>query len=109
MASVTARIPVRTCIGCRGRAAKTELVRITATSGDHGTTVATVDLRGAAQGRGAHLHPSTACFDLAVRRRAFGRALRVPDGIDVAPVRQWLASLDTDQAAPDRRDWSSSS
>jgi hypothetical protein len=33
-------------------------------------------------GRGAHLHPDPACFALAERRRAFGRALRltgVPD------------------------------
>jgi uncharacterized protein len=27
-------------------------------------------------GRGAHVHPTPACLDLALRRRAFGRALR---------------------------------
>lgn len=45
-------------------------------------------------GRGAHLHPTIACYDLAVRRRAFGRALRVTvPGLDSAPVALYLASL----------------
>ena len=47
-------------------------------------------------GRGAHLHPTAACYDLAVRRRAFGRALRVAvpgTGLDSAPVAAYLASL----------------
>uniref|UniRef100_UPI0025CEFC9B YlxR family protein n=1 Tax=uncultured Aeromicrobium sp. TaxID=337820 RepID=UPI0025CEFC9B len=35
------------------------------------------DLRGTLPGRGAYLHPSPECLDLAIRRRAFGRALRV--------------------------------
>jgi predicted RNA-binding protein YlxR (DUF448 family) len=42
-------------------------------------------------GRGAWLHPDPACLALAERRRAFGRALRVPGVIDAGPVREHLA------------------
>jgi hypothetical protein len=37
------------------------------------------------------VHPDPACVDLAQRRRAFGRALRVPGPVDPAPVREYLA------------------
>jgi len=37
-------------------------------------------------GRGGWLHPSTDCFEQAVRRKAFVRALRVGAGPDVGPV-----------------------
>jgi predicted RNA-binding protein YlxR (DUF448 family) len=42
-------------------------------------------------GRGAHLHPDPACLALAERRRAFGRALRVPGVIDTGPLAELLA------------------
>jgi len=73
--------PVRTCVGCRVRAAKSELLRVTAGSDTHGRQVVLPDPAATAQGRGAHLHPTTDCLDLAVRRKAFGRALRVPSGL----------------------------
>src|SRR3954452_3450146 len=71
--------PARTCIGCRGRAAKRELLRVVAGPVTHGqeTSWAVVpDPGGTAPGRGAHLHPTVACFELAERKRAFARALR---------------------------------
>ena len=34
------------------------------------------DPGGTAPGRGAHLHPTLECFELAERKRAFARALR---------------------------------
>ena len=34
------------------------------------------DPDGTAPGRGAHLHPTLECFELAERKRAFARALR---------------------------------
>ncbi len=37
-------------------------------------------------GRGAWLHPRPECFELAVRRKAFGRALRVQAPVDVEAV-----------------------
>jgi uncharacterized protein len=38
-------------------------------------------------GRGAHLHRDLACLELAERRRAFPRALRVAGPLDPAAVR----------------------
>jgi predicted RNA-binding protein YlxR (DUF448 family) len=43
-----------------------------------------------AAGRGASLHPTLACFEQAVRRRAFGRALRVTVALDTEPGRRHL-------------------
>ena len=66
---------VRTCVGCRQRAAKSELLRVVA--GDRGAGLEVVpDPAGRAPGRGAHLHPTSACLELALRRRAFPRALK---------------------------------
>ncbi len=79
--SHTARGSVRTCVGCRKRAAKFELLRVVA--GDRGAGLEVVpDPAGRAPGRGAHLHPTTDCLELALRRRAFPRALKteVPGG-----------------------------
>jgi predicted RNA-binding protein YlxR (DUF448 family) len=47
-----------------------------------------------APGRGAHLHPATECFDLAVRRKAFPRAFRVPGPLDVTGLREYVAQRD---------------
>ena len=81
--------PVRTCIGCRERAIRTELVRIVAIP--RGTTfVLEPDLVGSARGRGAHLHPTVECFESAVRRKTFGRALRLAAPYDVSAVRAYL-------------------
>jgi uncharacterized protein len=93
--------PVRTCIGCRERAAKSELLRVTAGSDADGRPAVVPDPTATRPGRGAHLHPTTACYDLAVRRRAFGRALRVAvPGRDSAPVAAYLASLDSNTDRP---------
>jgi len=71
--TLTPACPERTCIGCRQRAAKTELLRV-AVAGD----ACVPDHRGTLPGRGAYLHPALACLDLAVRRRAFSRAFKRP-------------------------------
>ena len=85
--------PVRTCIGCRERVAKSELLRVTAGSDTDGRPVVVPDPAATRPGRGAHLHPVSACYDLAVRRRAFGRALRVTTALDSAPVAAYLDAL----------------
>ena len=77
--------PIRTCVGCRERAAKQDLLRVVA----QGEGLVP-DPDGRAPGRGAYLHRSTACLDSALRRRAFPRALRVPGPLELAVVRQWL-------------------
>lgn len=85
--------PVRTCVGCRQRAAKRELLRVTAGTDATGEPVANPDPEGTAPGRGAHLHPTTGCYELAVRRKAIPRALRVPGGLSTAPVGEYIATL----------------
>ena len=63
--------PVRTCIGCRQKADKSALVRVIVSDGR-----VDLDETGSAPGRGAWLHPTPECGNEAVKRKAFGRALR---------------------------------
>ena len=84
--------PVRTCVGCRERAARSELLRVVAGSGPDGRPAAVPDPSGSAPGRGAHVHPATRCLDLAVRRKAFGRALRAGPALDPGPVAEHVRS-----------------
>ena len=57
---------------------KFELLRVVA--GDRGAGLEVVpDPSGRAPGRGAHLHPTTECLGLALRRRALPRALKTQD------------------------------
>ncbi|RST13056.1 DUF448 domain-containing protein [Streptomyces sp. WAC05374] len=86
----TRACPERTCVGCRERAAKRDLLRIVVIKGD-----CAPDPRGTLPGRGAYVHPALVCLDLAVRRRAFPRAFRVPGPLDTAGVRQYV-----EQSAP---------
>jgi predicted RNA-binding protein YlxR (DUF448 family) len=51
------------------------------------------DPRGRIPGRGAWLHPVPECVELAQRRRAFARALRVPGPIDPASVHEYVATI----------------
>lgn len=55
------------------------------------------DPRGTAPGRGAHLHPTIACLELAERRRAFRRALRYEGGKALAldQLRDYLTAAET--------------
>ena len=100
--------PVRTCVGCRERAAKSELLRVVAGTDSHGQPAVVPDPEGTAAGRGAHLHPTGACYDSAVRRRSFTRALRSGVGLAVTPLAEHLTSLTTVTGTTDQ-DWSSSS
>ncbi|MGW3247856.1 YlxR family protein [Streptomyces sp. NPDC001070] len=77
--------PERTCIGCRVRAAKRDLLRV-AVVGES----CLPDLRGTLPGRGAYVHPDTVCLDLAVRRRAFPRAFRAQGALDTADLRGYV-------------------
>src|SRR5687768_9253389 len=84
--------PVRTCVGCRARAAKSELLRVVAVDGD-----AVIDVRGRLPGRGAHLHPDPGCLALAVRRKAIPRALRHVGELDCTALH---AHLDQHSTTP---------
>jgi uncharacterized protein len=69
---VASRMPERTCVGCRGTAPKSELVRIARVSDG----VAGVDPAGTSPGRGAYVHRSKDCVEAATKRGALARALR---------------------------------
>jgi uncharacterized protein len=102
---------IRTCIGCRQRAAAAELLRVVVAPGAIGKVTRPEDTRGQiapggpapllvvpdprhrAPGRGAWLHRNPECVELAERRRAFARALRVPAVLDPSPVREYVAGL----------------
>ena len=74
--------PVRTCVGCRQRAAVGDLLRVVAVEG-----ALVPDPSRRLPGRGAHVHPVVGCLDLAERRRAFPRALRISAPLDTSAVR----------------------
>jgi uncharacterized protein len=52
------------------------------------------DPRRCLPGRGAWLHPTGDCLEQALRRRAFGRALRVGAALDPAAVTAYVEGLD---------------
>ncbi|MEU6736868.1 YlxR family protein [Streptomyces physcomitrii] len=79
----TRACPERTCLGCRERAAKSDLLRIVL-SGEQ----CVPDHRGTLPGRGAYVHPAPVCLDSAIRRRAFPRAFRVKGPLDTAALRR---------------------
>ena len=83
---------LRTCVGCRQRAAKQELLRVVASDQGAGLAV-TPDPDRRAPGRGAHLHPTPQCLELALRRRAFPRALRVTERLASEPVEDYVRQL----------------
>jgi hypothetical protein len=100
-----AALRLRTCVGCRKRAAATELLRVVVddTRGGHGDVrVVIPDPARRLPGRGASLHLDPACFALAERRRAFGRALRVAGVLDTGPVREYVAEFGTTARAGTR-------
>jgi predicted RNA-binding protein YlxR (DUF448 family) len=69
------RTPERTCLGCRQKAPKRELVRLVRRSDG-----VALDRAGSAQGRGAYVHRDAACARRALSKGALSRALRA--GID---------------------------
>ncbi|MEO3935597.1 YlxR family protein [Dermatophilaceae bacterium Soc4.6] len=92
------------CLGCRGRDSRSVLLRVVATVVDGGDVVLTPDPVRSRPGRGAWLHPSTDCFEQAVRRRAFTRALRLAHGPDVGPVKEHLDEVAARRTPPERQD-----
>ena len=78
---------VRTCIGCRTLAHTSSLLRVVA---QRGTVVP--DPSATLPGRGAWVHPTSACVDKAIARKAFGRALRVVDQLDTSRLAQTVGA-----------------
>jgi len=68
---VSERGPIRTCVGCGGRAPQRVLLRFAA-----GPAGLRLDGRRRAPGRGAYLHASPECWLAFTRRRGPVRSLR---------------------------------
>ncbi len=64
--------PVRSCIGCRERKYKDELLRVVRTAEGE----VRFDITGAGDGRGAYLCRSMGCLDRALKKGGFARALK---------------------------------
>jgi predicted RNA-binding protein YlxR (DUF448 family) len=63
---------IRTCIGCGKSEDKREIVRFVRTPDG----AVDVDETGRANGRGAYVHATRECFELAIRKRKIASALR---------------------------------
>ncbi|HEU4354629.1 MAG TPA: YlxR family protein [Actinomycetota bacterium] len=66
------REPERTCVGCRTKARKADLLRIVRGP----DAMPHVDPTGSLQGRGAYVHRSQDCARAALAKGTLGRALR---------------------------------
>ena len=73
--------PQRTCVGCRAVVDQVELARFVL-SGRRPTPDPTRNL----PGRGAWLHPSGSCLDLALKRGGFARSFR--RGVDASALQE---------------------
>ncbi|GGF36086.1 hypothetical protein GCM10010922_09060 [Microbacterium sorbitolivorans] len=81
--------PVRMCVGCRTRDSRSALMRVVAVD-----SRLVIDEAASAPGRGAWVHPSRTCAELAIQRRAFVRALRVSGALDTQTLEEWLSAME---------------
>jgi predicted RNA-binding protein YlxR (DUF448 family) len=84
--------PVRTCLGCRQRDIRSSLVRVVARDGE-----AVVDQSAALPGRGAWVHPTGECVTTAIKRKAFGRALRAQGVLGTEGLRVVIPQSEADR------------
>lgn len=103
-------VPLRTCIICRQKRPKRELIRIVRTP-EGGIEP---DLRGKLSGRGAYCCPNRACWELALEPARLGRVLKcrvtaedvahLHDGVSAAArqLKKWEAEAGLDESNPDR-------
>lgn len=80
---------LRTCVGCRERETPARLVRLV--RGADGAV--RPDVLATRPGRGAWVHPSPGCLELAAGRGALTRALRAPVRVDAARLRETLGAV----------------
>jgi len=85
---------MRTCVGCRGKAHRSDLVRLVVDRQVAAFAVV-VDPRAVLPGRGVWLHQRLECLDRAETRRAVGRGLRVTQTVSLEAVRAWFEGHET--------------
>ena len=79
--------PVRTCVGCRQRGNRSDLIRIANFQGN-----LSVDTEKKLPGRGSWLHKKTKCLETAVERKAFVRAFR--GKVDLEQVTDFVKQIE---------------
>lgn len=86
------RGPIRTCVGCRMRAPKDELVRLVpAPAGFDGPSIL-VDVSGRLPGRGLSIHPQRGCVEAAVKKGGIAQVLRRAPGLTPDALAEAMAS-----------------
>lgn len=86
--------PLRTCIATRNVLPSTELLRCVAVREEDGTVFVVPDPKRHRPGRGAWISPTEEAWQIAERRRAFTRALKVSGSVaDTEPVRNYIVQL----------------
>lgn len=89
-------VPLRTCIACRQKRAKRELIRVVRTP----EGIIEIDPRGKASGRGAYLCPEHQCWETALEQGRLGRALKCQvSAEEVMVLKVTLESLLTEPTA----------
>ena len=86
----TTHTPLRTCIATRKTAPQSQLLRVVAQFKDNGDVKIVPDPQRRLPGRGAWITPELQAFEIAEKRRAFPRALKVPANADLDEVRAYL-------------------
>ncbi|EPD69889.1 hypothetical protein HMPREF1219_00834 [Corynebacterium pyruviciproducens ATCC BAA-1742] len=98
----TRRVRQRTCIATRKTVADTELLRVVH---DQGTPSRVIpDPRRRLPGRGAWLAPTMEAYEIAEKRQAFGRALRIGRKPDTSLVREYILRAHSAELGNNNRD-----
>ena len=88
-------VPQRTCIGCRAEQGKRTLIRIVRTPDGR----VTVDETGRANGRGAYLHASRACWVKALKGATIKNALKLSPALeDMEALRAFGMTLPVEES-----------
>lgn len=87
-----AKVPTRTCIGCRSQDQQSQLLRFVRIDSGPSSQVAP-DYGRRIGGRGAWLHERKSCMQRALDRRAFERAFRGAPKLDVSLVNNMAIAL----------------
>ena len=96
----TRHVPLRTCVACRAKTDKRQLVRIVrGTSGE-----AAPDATGKAPGRGAYLCPRLECWEAGIGKSRLGRALKLEKGLPADAKRALMAYAEAGFAGRDGAD-----
>jgi predicted RNA-binding protein YlxR (DUF448 family) len=80
--------PTRTCVGCRQKGAKRDLLRVVRAPDG----AVRIDPSGRSAGRGAYVHRDRTCAEAALKRGSLARALRT--GLDADGAARLRAEME---------------